>query len=512
MSESAVLEARQISKYFPGVVANEDVNLSLNPGEILALLGENGAGKSTLMNIIYGLYQPSSGEIRVKGRSVKMHSPRDAIDLGIGMVHQHFQLVPVMTVVENVMLGSESVRQGLLDRAKVSKRIQQLSQDYQLEVDPNALVEDLPVGIRQRVEIIKALYREADILILDEPTAVLTPQEIEGLFSVMDLLRKQGKSIIFITHKLKEVLRIADRISVLRRGKVVGEATPSEATEPGLAAMMVGREVMLQVDKQKAQPGKPVLQVKGVEARDDLGEICLRNVELEVHSGEIVGVAGVQGNGQTELVEVLTGLRELDQGTLLIGGQDLTNKNPREITDQGRICHVPEDRHAFGMVAGYSVANNLVLNSYYKPPFANGVTVQQEGIEQHAEALVEKFDVRTPSVHTSGGSLSGGNQQKMVIARELSRPIQLLIAAQPTRGIDVGSIEFIHQQIVAKRDEGVAVVLVSSELDEILALSDRIVVMYRGSIIGEVDGKGATRQHLGLLMAGVKSTLSEGLD
>ena len=450
MSESAVLEARQISKYFPGVVANEDANLSLNPGEILALLGENGAGKSTLMNIIYGLYQPSSGEIRVKGHSVRMHSPRDAIDLGIGMVHQHFQLVPVMTVVENVMLGSESVRQGLLDREKVSKRIQQLSQDYQLEVDPNALVEDLPVGIRQRVEIIKALYREADILILDEPTAVLTPQEIEGLFSVMDLLRKQGKSIIFITHKLKEVLRIADRISVLRRGKVVGEATPSEATEPGLAAMMVGREVMLQVDKQEAQHGKPVLQVKGVEARDDLGEICLRNVKLEVHSGEIVGVAGVQGNGQTELVEVLTGLR-VNQGTLQIGGQDLTNKNPREITDQENLSR-PEDRHAFGMVAGYSVANNLVLNSYYKPPFANGVTVQQEAIEQHAKALVEKFDVRTPSVHTSGGSLSGGNQQKMVIARELSRPIQLLIAAQPTRGIDVGSIEFIHQQIVAKRE------------------------------------------------------------
>ena len=512
MSESAILEARQISKYFPGVVANEDVNLSLNSGEILALLGENGAGKSTLMNIIYGLYQPSAGEILVKGQSVRMHSPRDAIDLGIGMVHQHFQLVPVMTVVENVMLGSESVRQGFLDRERVSKRIKQLSQDYQLEVDPTALVEDLPVGIRQRVEIIKALYREADILILDEPTAVLTPQEIEGLFSVMDLLRKQGKSIIFITHKLKEVLRIADRISVLRRGRVVGEATPLEATEPGLAAMMVGREVMLQVDKKEAQPGKPVLQVKGVEARDDLGEICLRNVELQIHAREIVGVAGVQGNGQTELVEVLTGLRKLDQGTLRIGGQELTNKNPREITDQGGICHVPEDRHAFGMVAGYSVANNLVLNSYYKPPFANGVTVQKEVIEQHAEALVEKFDVRTPSVQTSGGSLSGGNQQKMVIARELSRPIQLLVAAQPTRGIDVGSIEFIHQQIVAKRDEGVAVLLVSSELDEILALSDRIVVMYRGSIIGEVDGKDATRQQLGLLMAGVKSTLTEGLD
>ncbi len=507
MSESAVLEARQISKYFPGVVANEGVNLCLKPGEILALLGENGAGKSTLMNIIYGLYQPSAGEILVRGQSVRMHSPRDAIDLGIGMVHQHFQLVPVMTVVENVMLGSESIRQGLLDRERASQRIQQLSQDYQLEVDPLALVEDLPVGVRQRVEIIKALYRDADILILDEPTAVLTPQEIEGLFSVMDLLRKQKKSIIFITHKLKEVLRIADRISVLRRGKVVGEATPSGTTEPGLASMMVGREVMLQVDKHNAKPGKPVLQVKGLEAQDDLGETCLQNVDLQVHSGEIVGVAGVQGNGQTELVEVLTGLRRLDQGTLLIGGQEFTNSSPREITDQGRICHVPEDRHAFGMVAGYSVANNLVLNSYYKPPFASGITVQQEAIEKNAEKLVDKFDVRTPSMHTPGGSLSGGNQQKMVIAREFSRPIQLLIAAQPTRGIDVGSIEFIHQQIVAKRDEGVAVLLVSSELDEILALSDRIVVMYRGSIIGEVEGNKATRQQLGLLMAGIKSTL-----
>ena len=506
MSLPPVLEARQISKYFPGVVANEYVNLSLNSGEILALLGENGAGKSTLMNIIYGLYQPSSGEILVKGNSVKMYSPRDAIDLGIGMVHQHFQLVPVMTVVENVMLGSESVRQGLLDRENVSQRIQKLSKDYQLEVDPSALVEDLPVGIRQRVEIIKALYRKADILILDEPTAVLTPQEIEGLFSVMNLLRQQGKSIIFITHKLKEVLRIADRITVLRRGKVVGEATPRGTTESGLAAMMVGREVILQVDKIESKPGKPVLKVKGLRVLDDLDEICLNNVNLEVQSGEIVGVAGVQGNGQTELVEVVTGLRKLERGTLLIGGQDLTNANPRKIRDQGKACHVPEDRHAFGMVAGYSVADNLVLDSYYQKPFANGVTVQHEAIEKNAKALVEKFDVRTPSVHTPGGSLSGGNQQKMVIARELSCPIQLLIAAQPTRGIDVGSIEFIHQQIVAKRDEGVAVLLVSSELDEILALSDRIVGMYRGSIIGEVKRKDATRQQLGLLMAGIKAS------
>ncbi len=454
-----VLEVQEICKIFPGVVANEDVSLSLNSGEILALLGENGAGKSTLMNIIYGLYQPSSGEILVRGKSSKMRSPRDAIGLGIGMVHQHFQLVPVMT----------------------------------------------PVGIRQRVEILKALYRDAEILILDEPTAVLTPQEIEGLFEVMDLLRRQGKSIIFITHKLKEVLRIANRIAVLRQGKLVGEVTPSEASEPRLAAMMVGREVMLQVDKKEAEPGDSILEVKGLEARNDLDEICLSEVDLKVNAGEIVGVAGVQGNGQTELVEVLTGLRPLKNGILRIGGHDLSGATPREITDRGKICHVPEDRHSYGMVDNYSVADNLVLNSYYRSPFAKGMTIQRESIDTNAETLVKKFDVRTPSVQTPGASLSGGNQQKMVIARELSRPIQLMIAAQPTRGIDVGSIEFIHQQIVAKRDEGIAVLLISSELDEIMALSDRIVVMYRGSIIGEVLNKETTRQELGLLMAGVKS-------
>ena len=505
MMSNPVLEVQEICKIFPGVVANEDVSLSLNSGEILALLGENGAGKSTLMNIIYGLYQPSSGEILVRGKSSKMRSPRDAIGLGIGMVHQHFQLVPVMTVVENVMLGSEMLRHGFLDREQVSQRILDLSRDYQLEVEPSTLVEDLPVGIRQRVEILKALYRDAEILILDEPTAVLTPQEIEGLFEVMDLLRRQGKSIIFITHKLKEVLRIADRIAVLRQGKLVGEVTPSEASEPRLAAMMVGREVMLQVDKKEAEPGDSILEVKGLEARNDLDEICLSEVDLKVNAGEIVGVAGVQGNGQTELVEVLTGLRPLKNGILRIGGHDLSDATPREITDRGKICHVPEDRHSYGMVDNYSVADNLVLNSYYRSPFAKGMTIQRESIDTNAETLVKKFDVRTPSIQTPGAILSGGNQQKMVIARELSRPIQLMIAAQPTRGIDVGSIEFIHQQIVAKRDEGIAVLLISSELDEIMALSDRIVVMYRGSIIGEVLNKETTRQELGLLMAGVKS-------
>jgi len=499
-----VLEARNITKRFPGVVANQNVNLALHKGEILALLGENGAGKSTLMNIIYGLYHPTEGEILVNGEPVRMRSPKDAIVLGIGMVHQHFQLVPVMTVVDNVMLGSESVRGALLDRRSAAARITELSERYALTVDPYALVEDLPVGLRQRVEIIKALYREADILILDEPTAVLTPQEIEGLFAVMDLLRKQGKSIIFITHKLKEVLRVADRINVLRRGEVVGEADPKTATQSTLAALMVGREVILEVEKSAAHPGATVLEVDNLHSSTDLGEPALRGVSFRVHAGEIVGVAGVQGNGQTELVEVLTGLRTAQAGKIYIGDKEMTNASPRRITAEGQSCHIPEDRHTYGMVDSYPIADNLVLNTYYLPPYAQGITINRPAIEANAAALVQKFDVRTPSIHLSGGSLSGGNQQKMVVAREFSRPIQLLIAAQPTRGIDVGSIEFIHQQIVAKRDEGVAVLLVSSELDEILALSDRIAVMYKGEIIDIVDRDVATRQMLGLLMAGVK--------
>jgi simple sugar transport system ATP-binding protein len=503
VTEIPVLEVRKITKRFPGVIANEDINLRLQSGEILALLGENGAGKSTLMNIIYGLYQPTAGEILVDGKPVVMHSPNDAIALGIGMVHQHFQLVPVMTVAENIMLGSESVKNGFLDTRTVAQRISELSHRYNLDVDPYAVAEDLPVGVRQRVEIVKTLYRNADILILDEPTAVLTPQEIEGLFEVMALLKAQGKSIIFITHKLKEVLRIADRIVVLRDGRVVGEADPQSATQESLAAMMVGREVILTVNKTPAQPGAAVLELQTISAKDDLGHPALRDVSLTVHSSEIVGVAGVQGNGQTELVEVITGLRKLESGHIRINGQEMTNAAPRRITQDGQSSHVPEDRHAYGMVNGYSVADNLVLDTYYRSPFVNGITINQEAIYQNAEQLVEEFDVRTPSVETPGGSLSGGNQQKLVVAREFSRPLKLLIAAQPTRGIDVGSIEFIHNQIVAKRDAGVAVLLVSSELDEIMALSDRIAVMYKGEIIGIVPREQATREGLGLLMAGV---------
>ena len=504
LSDSPVLEVRNITKRFPGVVANADVNLTLHAGEILALLGENGAGKSTLMNIIYGLYQPTEGEILVKGQPVEMDSPRDAINLGIGMVHQHFQLVPVMTVAENIMLGSESTKGGLLDTQSVAQRITELSERYSLDVPPHAVVEDLPVGIRQRVEIVKTLYRNADILILDEPTAVLTPQEIDGLFEIMALLKAQGKAIIFITHKLKEVLLVADRIAVLRNGELAGEATPHDASENALASMMVGREVILTVEKAEATPSDLVLDAQGLSARDDLGQPALRNLSLQVFAGEIVGVAGVQGNGQTELVEVLTGLRSSDSGQMRIGGKDLTNGGPRTITEAGRISHVPEDRHAFGMVASYSVADNMVLNGYIHPPFAKRGVINEESIRQNAETLVDAFDVRTPSVTTAANSLSGGNQQKMVVAREFSRETQLLIAAQPTRGIDVGSIEFIHQQIVAKRDEGVAVLVVSSELDEILALSDRIAVMYQGAIIDIVDRADATREGLGLLMAGVR--------
>ncbi len=502
-TQAPVLEIRNISKHFPGVIANDKVNLTLQHGEILALLGENGAGKSTLMNIIYGLYQPTSGEILVNGKPVVMHNPNDAIALGIGMVHQHFQLVPVMTVAENIMLGSETVSNGFLSTRTVAKRIAELSHRYSLDVDPYALVEDLPVGMRQRVEIVKTLYRNANIIILDEPTAVLTPQEIDGLFMVMGQLKQQGKSIIFITHKLKEVLRIADRIAVLRGGKAVGEADPKTATQATLASLMVGREVILTVDKTPAKPQSVVLDLQQVSAHDDLGQPALRKVSFQVHAGEIIGVAGVQGNGQTELVEVINGLRKADSGQITIGGIEMTNATPRQITEVGQSCHVPEDRHAYGMVDSYSIADNLVLNTYYQQPYARGLSINTRAIHDHAQSLVKQFDVRTPSVETAGGSLSGGNQQKMVVAREFSRPIKLLIAAQPTRGIDVGSIEFIHNQIVAKRDAGVAVLLVSSELDEIMALADRIVVMYKGEVIGIVGRAEATREGLGLLMAGV---------
>ncbi|HWP49487.1 MAG TPA: ABC transporter ATP-binding protein [Candidatus Limnocylindrales bacterium] len=523
-----VLEMRGITKRFPGVVANDHVDFRLEKGEIHALLGENGSGKTTLMNILYGLYRPDEGQIFLNGTKVHLTSPKDAIAHGIGMVHQHFMLVPVMTVTENIILGNEVTRGGLfLDLKQAADRIRELSEQYHLEVDPQALIQDLPVGIRQRVEILKALYRQsngeskskssiwADILILDEPTAVLTPEESENLFRTLSSLARQGKSIIFITHKLREVFHVAHRITVLRNGRVVGTTTSKETTETQLASMMVGREVILAVEKKplefqrEVSDRKPVLHVQDLQVTDDRGSVAVKGVSLDIYPGEILGIAGVQGNGQTELVEALTGLRKTIAGSIHINGVDMTPfihsgySGPRKILEQG-VAHIPEDRHTYGMVDSYPLTDNLVLNIYYQKPFARGIVRNQAAIEEHAMRLVTEFDIRTPSIFIRAGNLSGGNQQKMVVAREFSRSIILLIAAQPTRGLDVGSIEFIHKQILRKRDQGCAVLLVSVDLDEILSLSDRIAVMYRGHILATVDAKEASREVLGLWMAGIK--------
>jgi ABC-type uncharacterized transport system ATPase subunit len=497
-----VLEAKAITKRFPGVIANDKVDLLVYESEILALLGENGAGKSTLMNMLYGLYHPDEGEIWIKGEKVEMKDPSDAISRGVGMVHQHFQLVQVMTVAENVMLGSEITRGGgILSISEAEKRVAELSQKYGLEVDPSATVEDLPVGTQQRVEIIKALYRNAEILILDEPTAVLTPQEANDLFRIMRDLTDQGVSIIFITHKLKEVLAVADFIGVLRRGKLVGTADPEESTEASLAELMVGREVVLKVDKEEADPGDVVLRIENLHAKDDRSQMTLRGVDLEVRKGEILGIAGVQGNGQRELVEALTGLRKVEEGKITIDGQDSTHFSPRKNTEIG-VAHIPEDREKHGLVMSYSLADNMVLNSYYVKPYASGVVMHEDIINEHGAELVEKYDIRTPSAMTPARNLSGGNKQKVIVAREFSRPTKLLIAAQPTRGIDVGSIEFIHNQIVAQRDAGAAVLVVSAELDEVLGLADRVAVMFHGKIVAILPIEEATRERVGLLMAG----------
>ncbi len=634
---AAILELRGITKSFPGVLANDHIDIALEQGEVLALLGENGAGKTTLMNILYGLYTPDEGHIFLNGSEVQITGPNDAIAQGIGMVHQHFMLVPVMTVTENVMLGVESllwpysrkgfflftgiaggvvsllhllnllilgaaggagallvswlvgtaialagaaalyglvvlltlllqrrflwflladnlIRTGIgallavifpgvretlfganasvawyviggivlnvigtfldyglvetlrtfLNRRMVARRIREISAQYGLEVDPESYIKDLPVGVQQRVEIIKVLYREADILILDEPSAVLTPQEVEELIEIMHSLIRQGKSIIFITHKLKEVLAVADRITVLRAGRVVGTTSPKEATEGSLAAMMVGREVILKVEKAPARPGEPILRVQDLYVLDDRGSTAVDGVSFEVYAGEILGIAGVQGNGQTQLVEALTGLRSAETGQAFILGQETTRATPRRITELG-VAHVPEDRQRDGLVLSFPVADNLVLCTYYLAPFARGIALQQKGIHRVAEGLVGQFDVRTPSIFVPASNLSGGNQQKVIVARELSRPIRLLFAAQPTRGLDVGSIEYIHQQLVRKRDDGCAVLLVSSELDEILSLSDRIAVMYKGRFMDVLPAAQATKERLGLLMAGITS-------
>jgi ABC-type uncharacterized transport system ATPase subunit len=504
MSEiTTILEAKGITKQFPGVLANDHVDFDLRQGEIHALLGENGAGKTTLMNILYGLYKPESGQISVNGQPITIHSPKDSIHAGIGMVHQHFMLIPVFNVAENIMLGDETTRYGLLDEKAVAKHVRELSKQYSLEVDPDAIVGTLPVGLQQRVEIIKTLYRDATILILDEPTAVLTPQEADDLFVIMRELTKRGVSIIFITHKLKEVLAISDRITVMRGGRVVGTTRPEETNEQKLAAMMVGREVILTVEKEAAKPTDEVLKVEGLRVRDARGLESVRGVSFDVRAGEILGIAGVQGNGQTELVEALTGMRSTLGGRMTFSGKDMTGKSPRPITETG-MAHIPEDRQRHGLVLPFTVADNLVLNTYYQKPFGIYGVMQPKAIDANARKLIEDFDVRTPSPFVPVKKLSGGNQQKVIVARELSHNVKLLVANQPTRGLDVGSIEYIHKEIIIMRDRGVAVLLVSAELDEIMALSDRIAVMYRGQIVATVDAAKVTREQLGLWMAGAQ--------
>jgi simple sugar transport system ATP-binding protein len=504
------IEARGIVKRFPGVLANDHIDFTLERGEVHALLGENGAGKSTLMNILYGLYKPTAGQILVDGQPVVLRDSNDAIAHGIGMVHQHFMLIPVFTVAENITLGVESVharwkflrKLARLDTQGPEARIREVSTKHKLEVDPTAKVGDLPVGIQQRVEIIKALYRQAQILILDEPTAVLTPQETAELFGIIRSLTAQGVSIIFISHKLNEVLEIADRISVMHLGRMVGTVLPKDATQASLAEMMVGRKVILTVDKMEARPGDVVVEIDQLRVKDDRNHMVVDGASLTVRAGEIVGLAGVQGNGQTELIEALSGLRQPASGKITLWGQDITAAHPRTITEAG-VGHIPEDRQKFGLVLPYSLSDNFVLSTYYKPPFAHGIVRDDKAVQQQALKLIQEFDIRTPGPEVAADNLSGGNKQKVILARELARPIKFLIAAQPTRGLDVGSIEFVHRRLVETRDQGVAVLLISSELDEILSLSDRVAVMFKGKIIAVLPSAAATREKIGLLMAGV---------
>lgn len=504
-SGTPVLEARGITKRFPGVIANKDVSLTVHKGQIVALLGENGAGKSTLVKMIYGLYTPDEGEILINGEPVKLSGPREAIRRGIGMVHQHFQLVPVFTVAENVILGDEPHKSIFVNMKKATEEVARLSEEYGLQVDVNARVEDLPVGAQQRVEILKALYRKAEILIMDEPTAVLTPQETDELLKVMRGFADNGVAVIFITHKLREVLEIADTIEVLRGGQVVGTTTPDQTDQAGLAQMMVGRSVLLRVDKKPATPQQVVLEVENLNVEGGLGLPAVSDVSLTVRSGEIVGIAGVEGNGQRELVEALTGLRKAHATSVTINGQNALGASPHAIHEMG-VGHVPEDREKDGVVGPYSIADNMVLNRFDEPEFASRGVRNRKAVNALATDLVKEYDVRTPSIQTTAQSLSGGNKQKVVIARELAANPNLLIASQPTRGVDVGSIEFIHSQIVKARDEGAGVLLVSAELDEVMGLSDRILVMYDGRIVAEIPGEGADRNRIGRLMAGGEDT------
>ncbi|MGO1745432.1 MAG: ABC transporter ATP-binding protein [Microbacterium gubbeenense] len=502
------LELRGITKRFGALTANDHIDLTIEPGEIHCLLGENGAGKSTLMNVLYGLYQADDGDILIDGAVQGFSGPGDAMAAGIGMVHQHFMLIPVFTVAENVMLGHEQTKfGGRLDLAAARARVHEISKRFGFNVDPDALVEDLPVGVQQRVEIIKALSRDAKVLVFDEPTAVLTPQETDELMTTMRQLRDAGTSIVFITHKLREVREVADRITVIRLGKVVGEAEPT-ASNAELASLMVGRAVELTVHKDPPNLGDEALVVSGLTVTDDVGTVVVDDVSFSVHAGEVLAIAGVQGNGQTELTEAIVGLQDRVSGSALLNGRELTGRSVRDILDDG-VGFVPEDRSVDGLVKEFSIAENLMLDRSHGEPFVSRGTIRQNALNDFAREKIEEFDIRTQGPAQPAGRLSGGNQQKVVLARELSRDLSLLVAAQPTRGVDVGSIEFIHTRIVAARDSGIPVLVISTELDEAAALADRIMVMYRGKVVGIVPGD-TPREELGLMMAGMSGSSALG--
>ena len=499
---ATLLQVKNVTKSFGSVIANNDISFEVAAGEIVALLGENGAGKSTLVKSVFGLVRPDQGEIFIDGNQMAPGDTAAVIASGVGMVHQHFKLVPVMSVTENIILGDEPKNGLFVNVKKAEQKVRELSEKFGLEVDPTANIEDLPVGTQQRVEILKALSKDVRLLIFDEPTAVLTPQETDELILVIKNLARLGVGVIVITHKLREVMALADRVVVLRDGKVVGTTTPKETNEAGLAQMMVGRSVVLEVEKGVANPGKPVLTVKGLEVFDDRNLLAVKGVDLEVRSGEIFGIAGVEGNGQRELVEAICGMRERAKGEVLVSGAATKDMHPHAVHEAG-VSHIPEDREKHGLVSSYSISDNLILNQFDQEPFARGWFRNMGEIRKNADLLVKKFDIRTTSPAALASSLSGGNKQKVVIARELSQDLQVLIAAQPTRGVDVGSIEFIHKQLIAARDNGAGVLLVSAELDEIISLSDRIAVMSAGKIVAIIDSKGADRDYIGRLMAGL---------
>jgi simple sugar transport system ATP-binding protein len=496
-----VIEMLGIRKEFPGIVANDNINLQVKKGEIHALLGENGAGKSTLMNVLFGLYQPEKGEIRVKGKTVNITNPNIANDLGIGMVHQHFMLVNNFSVTENIILGNEPTKTGKINLKDAEKQVKEISEKYGLAVNPSAKISDISVGMQQRVEILKTLYRGAEILIFDEPTAVLTPQEIKELIGIMKTLIKEGKSIILITHKLKEIMEVCDRVTVIRKGEGIGTVNVAETNPNELAALMVGREVLFTTQKKEAVPAEEVLKIEDLVVKDSRNVTVIDSLNLSVKAGEIVGIAGVDGNGQSELIEAITGLMTSESGSILLNGKDIRNQRPRQITEAG-VGHIPQDRHKHGLVLDFPVGENMVLQTYYQKPYSKKGVLNFKAIYDKAEKLIKEFDVRTPSSSTLARALSGGNQQKAIIGREVDRDPDLLIAAQPTRGLDVGAIEFIHRRLIEQRDKGKAVLLISFELEEIMNVSDRIAVIYEGKIVAIVNPKETTEQELGLLMAG----------